>query len=95
MVTVPLYIKFDKTDEFIKFYDGIGYLVLFGGGFYDEIFDRIKYLISKKSGTTDSINHNFVRIRIDSYNSLPIEKTLTFHVMIHIKSVVNENKNHY
>ena len=27
----------------------------------------------KKSGTVDSINHNFAKIRIDSYNSLPIE----------------------
>ena len=38
-----------------------------------------------------SINHNF-----DSYNSLPIEKILTFHkVIILIKSVVNKNKNNY
>ena len=26
---------------------------------FDNICDRIKYLISKKSGITDSINHNF------------------------------------
>ena len=58
--------------------------------------DKIKYLISKKSGITDSINHNFGKIRIDSYNSLPIEKILTFHnVIILIKSVVNKNKNNY
>ena len=31
-------------------------------------------LISGKSGIRDSINHNLARIRIDSYNSLPIEK---------------------
>ena len=49
-----------------------------------------------KSGITDSINHNFGKIRIDSYNSLPIEKILTFHnVIILIKSVVNKNKNKY
>ena len=48
-----------------------------------------------KSGITDSINHNFGKIRIDSYNSLPIEKILTFHnVIILIKSVINKNKNH-
>ena len=63
---------------------------------YDEIFDRIKCLISKKSGITDTINQNFSRIRIDLYNSKPIEKILTFHnVRILIKSVVNEIKNHY
>ena len=62
----------------------------------DEIFDRIKCLISKKSCITDTINQNFSRIRIDLYNSKPIEKILTFHnVSILIKSVVNEIKNHY
>ena len=40
-------------------------------------------------------NHNFAKIRIDSYNSLPIGKTLIFHVIILIKSVVNKNKNNY
>ena len=36
------------------------------------------------------------KIKVDSYDSLPIEKTLTLHnVMIHIKSVVNEYENHY
>ena len=63
---------------------------------YDEICNRIKYLISEKSGTTDSIYYNFAKIRIDSYNSLPIEKLLTFHnVIILIKSAVNENKIKY
>ena len=55
----------------------------------------MKFVIS---GITDSINHNFARIRIDSYDSLPIEKTLTsfFHnIVILIKSVVNRNKNEY
>ena len=63
---------------------------------YDAIYNRIRYLISEKSGITDIINHNFARIRIDSCNSLPIEKTLTFHnVIIFIKLVVNKNQNDY
>ena len=38
----------------------------------------------------------FARIRIDSYNSLLTEKSLTFHNgIILIKSVVNKNKNYY
>ena len=50
----------------------------------------------KKIGVTFSINHNFARIRIDSYNSLPIEKILTFHnVVILFNSVVNKNENNY
>ena len=51
--------------------------------------------MSKKSGITASVNHNSARIRIDSNNSLPIEKALTFHVVIPIKSAVNKNKNNY
>ena len=63
---------------------------------YYAIYDRIRYLISEKSVITYSISHNFTGIRIDSYNSLPIEKLLTFHnVIILIKSVVNMNKSNY
>ena len=52
--------------------------------------------ISEESGITNSINHNFARIRIESYNSLPIEKILTFHnVIILIMSVGHKNKNSY
>ena len=72
------------------------YLLLFDNALCEEICDTIKYLISDKSGITDSINHNFWTIRTGSYNSLPIEKILTFeNVIILIKSVVNRNKNNY
>ena len=88
----PLHIWFNKIDEFIKIYDGIRYLVLFDPERYNAIHHRINYLISEKSAIRYSINHNFARIRIDSYNSLPIEKTLTFHnVIILNKSVINKN----
>ena len=63
---------------------------------FNEICDKIKYLLSKKHGITNSINHNFGKIRIDSYNSLSIGKILTFHnVIILIESVVNKNENIY
>ena len=72
------------------------YLVLFASERYNAIYNRIKYLISEKSGITDSINHNFARIRIDSFNYLPIEKIWTFqNIIILVKSVVNKNKNNY
>ena len=78
----PLHIRFNKIDGFIKIHDKIRYLVLFDYSFCDKICDKIKYLISEKSGIADSINHNFGRIRIDSYDSLPIEKRLTFYNVI-------------
>ena len=52
--------------------------------------------MSKESDITDSINHNFGRIRIHSCGSLPIEKIMTFYnVIILIKSAVYKNKNEY
>ena len=36
------------------------------------------------------LSHNYARVKVDSYDSLPLEKTLTFHeVIISIKSVLN------
>ena len=40
----PLRIRFDKVEGFIK----ILYLVLFGPGWHDAIYNRIGYLISEK-----------------------------------------------
>ena len=89
----PLRIRCDKIDGFIEIHNKIRYLVLFDE-WCDKICDRIKYIISKKSGITDSINHNFAIIRIDSYDSLLTGKILIFHnVIILIKSVVNKYKN--
>ena len=78
----PLRIRFNKVDASINVYDGTRYLVLFGPERNDVIYDKIIYLISQEGGTTYSIDHNFARIRIGSYNSLSIEKTWTFHDVI-------------
>ena len=92
----PLSIMFGEKYGFINNFDGIRYLVLFSRGWYDAIYSGIRYLINEKRGVTDSINHNFARIRINSYNFWPIEKILTFHdLIILIKSVVNKNENKY
>ena len=41
-------------------------------------------------------SHYYVKIKVDSYDFLPIEKTLTLHnVIILIKSILNKDKNHY
>ena len=41
-------------------------------------------------------SHSFAKIKVDSYDSLPAEKRLTLHnVIIHIKSVLNKDKNYY
>ena len=65
---------FDKIDEFINVHNRIRHLILFDQGQDDEISNNTKYPVSEKSGITVSINYNFARIKIDSYNSLPTEK---------------------
>ena len=85
----PLRIRFDKIDGFIKIHDKIKHLVLFDYSYSDKIRDKFRYLICEKGGITGNVNHNFARIRINSYDSLHIEEILTFHyVIIHVKSVI-------
>ena len=78
IVSKPLRIRFDKIDGFIRIYDGTRYLTLFGSEKYDAICDRIRYLISLKSGTTNIFSHYFAKIKVDSHDSLPIEKNIDF-----------------
>ena len=89
-------IRFDKIDGFTRIYDGTRYLALFGSEKYDAIYDRIRYLISLKSGITYIFPQYFAKIKIDSYDSLPIEIILNLHnVIILTKSVLIKDKNHY
>ena len=53
----------------------------------------IPFLISVKSGSTYVTSHNYAKIKVDSYDCLPLQKTMTFHnVIIHIKSVWKKDK---
>ena len=62
-----------KIVELNTIYDRVIYLELFDPESYDAIYNRTRYRISEKSGIADIINHNFARIRIDSYNSLSLK----------------------
>ena len=91
-----LRIRFDKIDGLSRTYDETRYLTLFRSEKCDAIYDRIRYLISIKNGITYTFSHNFAKIKVDSYDSLPIEKILTLHnVIVLIKSVLNNDENHY
>ena len=73
----PLRIRFNKIDGFSRVYDGTKYLVLFGAGKCDLIYNRIRYLIRVKSVITYVILIIMQKSKVDSYDSLPLEKTLT------------------
>ena len=93
----PLRIRFDKIDGFIRVHNGTRYLVLFGPEKYDPICNRIRSFISLKSGIAYILyTFLYVKIKVNFYDSLPLEKTLTLHTaIIHIKSVLNKDQNHY
>ena len=65
--------------------------MLFGSEKYDYIYNRIRYLISLKSGITDIISHNYSKVKVDSYDS----KKLAIHVIILIKSLWSKDKSDY
>ena len=91
-----LCIRFDRIDGSVKIYNGAKYLVFFSPEEYDAIYNRIRYLISLKSSITYVSFHYHAKIKVDLYNSLPREKTLTLHsVIILIKSVLNKDQNYY
>ena len=89
-------IRLDKVHGFVRVYDGTIYLVLLAVEKHDAIDNRIRYLISQKGGITYVFSHYYAKIKVDSYDSLPLEKTLTFHnVVILITSVFDKDKNNY
>ena len=58
--------------------------------------NRTRYLMSVKIDATYIISHNYAKIKVDPYGSLPLEKTITFYdVIILIISVFNKDKNNY
>ena len=78
-------IRFDKIDGIIRIYDGTRNLTLFGTKLYGTVYDRIRYLVSLKSSITYTFSHYFAKIKVGSYDSLLIKKTLTLcNVIIHI-----------
>ena len=60
-------------------YDWPRYLALFCSEKYDAIYNRIRYLASQKSSISDFFFHQFAKVNVDSYDSLPIEKRLILH----------------
>lgn len=60
------------------------------------MFDRITYLIMLKSNISDVFSNKYKKIKINSDDDLPLEKALNmYNIVIFIKSVFNENYNHY
>ena len=74
----PLRIRFDKIYGFIRIYDATRYLISLGPEKFDVSYNRLSYLISLKSGITCIFSHYYRKIKVDSYDSFPIEKKIDF-----------------
>ena len=73
-----LRIRFDRIHGFIKTLDWPRYLVLFGPEIYSAIYGKINYTESEKTNIKYSINHIFAGIKVDSYNSLSVQKNIEY-----------------
>ena len=69
----PLCIRLNKVDGFITVYDGTRYLALFGPGKYNATYNRIRYVISQKSGIAYAFSHNHAKVKSETCDPLPLE----------------------
>ena len=74
----PLRIRFIKIFGFVIVYDVTRYLILLRGERYDFMYNMIRYLIGVKSSITYVVSHNYAKIQVDSFDSLPLGKTLPY-----------------
>ena len=74
----PLRIRFIKIFGFVIVYDVARYLILLRGERYDFMYNMIRYLIGVKSSITYVVSHNYAKIQVDSFDSLPLGKTLPY-----------------
>ena len=83
-----------KIDDFIRVSDGTRYFVLFGSKKCYFIYNKTQYLIGIKRGKIYFISYSYAKIKVTLCDSLPLEKTMTFHnVMVLINSVFSKDKN--
>ena len=61
MIAKTLRISFDKIEPFIRIYDGNRYLALFSLEKYDVLYNRIRHLITHKSGVINVLFYNIRR----------------------------------
>ena len=62
-------IRPNKKDGYIRIFDGTRYLVLLCLGKYDDIYNRITYLINLKISITYIFSNYYVKIKNNFYDS--------------------------
>ena len=73
----PLHVLFNKTDGYNRKYDSTKYLALFQSDEKHETnFSRMSYLIMLKSNISVNYSHKYKKIKINSGDSLSLEKAI-------------------
>ena len=96
-----MYLIINKVDGYIKEKNGNKYLTLIStdknketSTKYTELWDWIKNLIEKVNNKPDEYRKEFMKIKFNSDNNLPLNKTLKIHNMtivldLFLKKMVN------
>ena len=66
--------RFAKIDGFIRIYEETRCLTFLGSEKHDALYNRIIYLIILKISITCVFPHYYAKIKVDFYDSWPIEK---------------------
>ena len=99
----PLYLIINEVDGYFKEINGNKYLTLVSTDKnkevltkYTELWDGIKNSIEKINNKSGEYGKDFMKIKFNSDNSLPLNKTLKLHNMtIIVRSVFEEDGKYY
>ena len=99
----PLYLIINKIDGYFKEMNGNQYLPLVSTDKnkkvltkYTELWNRIKNSIEKINNKSDEYRKDFMKIKFNSDNALPLNETLKLHyTTIIVRSVFEEDGKYY
>ena len=98
-----LYLIFNEVDEYVEEVNGSKYLTLVSTDKikelltkYTELWDWIKNSIEKINNKSSEYGKDFMKMKFDSDDSLPLNKTLKLHNMtLIVRSAFEEDGKYY
>ena len=98
----PLYLMINRIDRFIEEKNGVKYLNISDTGKiseilkkYNQVFDGIKYHIKKINNNDSKYDKNYMKIKFNTDNDIPLNKRLYFPTITAIIRCVFEKNGKY
>ena len=98
----PLYLIIDKVDVYIEEKNENKYLIHASTDKHREVLTKqtelwntIKNLIEKKNDKLGEYGKDFVKIKFNSDNNIPLNKIIRLHNLIIVRSVFQEDNRYY